>query len=192
MAHIAFTTADASKDGSLKDKWFLDSCATQHMTNNKELMFNYMQHDEPTNVGTASMDINMRVVGTGSIMVSQMVNGTEQILELRHVAYVPDIRANLISVTKAQEGGLEILYPPSSTKMIAKYRKEVVMIGNASSYNVCELTNMKSIYSDGKRSMSMFNAGSNPSLRLAHKGMCHINTDVIDKMLTSGAVRGGE
>jgi hypothetical protein len=72
--------------------WILDSGATQHMCNNKDIFDNLNPYH--TTITTAN-NTKMTATGRGDVKLSTM-NGTS--LTLLNVLYVPDLASNLLSI----------------------------------------------------------------------------------------------
>ena len=186
-AQFVFMTAE----DNIRGKWFLDSCASQHMTNERDVLFNFRDTNTEDSVSTAAEDVGMSIEGYGTIRLKQDVGGCVNVIELQDVAYIPSIRANLMSLSKAQAAGIRVEYPPNTIKMIAKKNGCVVMIGSRKEHNICELTGMKA--SNGNSlEHALFTAGKDDSMTLMHKRMCHSGVSVLENMIKLGAAEGLE
>ena len=90
----------ASKD-YIKDKWFLDSCCTRHITNNHNSLIDYRSVNGKDKIDAACQDGTRNVIDIGNVRLMQMVDGKEVVLMSNDVAYVPSCRTNLIYLTLA-------------------------------------------------------------------------------------------
>jgi hypothetical protein len=92
-----------AKEVTMKpEKWYLDSGATTHMTNNKDCLKNYHKNDEIVNV-TCADNGKLQCKGRGDTTV-KLPHNTERTM-IRDVTYVPKLSANLLSVSKLAERG---------------------------------------------------------------------------------------
>lgn len=189
-AQFAFTSAK----GNLRGKWFLDSCASQHMTNDRDALFNFRDANSMDSVSTAAENVGMNIEGYGTVRLEQDVGGRVNIIELRDVAYMPSIRTNLISLSKAQAAGISVMYPPNSTKMIAKKNGSVVMIGSGKKHNICELTGMRASKRKAHKHV-LFAAKEDRNTRMNGR-MSHIGVsekeNIVKLRVTDGEVETGK
>ena len=95
--------------------WIVDSGTTSHMSNNVKYLMNLKQ--EHSRVGVAKKDEFMTSKGTGII---ELENCT-----LKNVMYVPDLSANLISVSAIAENGGKITFTEDKV-VVEKNDKEIL------------------------------------------------------------------
>lgn len=176
-------------DGCMSNTWFLDSCATRHMTHQRELLYDYSESTSGASVMTAAKDVDMGVEGRGSLRLEQSVDGKINTIELRNVAYMPSIRTNLVSLNLVQAAGISIEYPASSTRMIAKRGDVTVMVGSRKNHNISELVGMRAS-GQVKQDSSFFNAGQNDGMKLMHRRACHTGVQTLNKMVSTGCANG--
>ncbi|KAJ8714347.1 hypothetical protein PYW07_002572 [Mythimna separata] len=86
------------------DAWYVDSGATCHMTNNKDLLQNYVV-DKPRLVTVAN---NQKLYSEGYGEAELLLKGHTQTTKISEVVYVPGLSTNLISVGKMTSKGLEV------------------------------------------------------------------------------------
>lgn len=172
-AHIAFITKGKTTEHNpdvLSDKWFLDSCASQHMCNNLSA-FRTLKHPNnySSDVETAKNYSNMSSKGVGTVMLQSNLgtgNNNSNVL-LKDVAYVPDLRTNLISVAKMQRNGISVSFPPNSNTLIVSKDGSVCMEGTTTTHNIEELTRVTAVRTtDGQLHAYISTA---PNMRLLHK-----------------------
>lgn len=84
--------------------WYVDSGATCHMTNNKNLLQNYVV-DTPRSVTVANKQ-KMHSEGHGDVEL--LLKGQKQLTKISEVIYVPGLSTNLISVGKMATKGLDV------------------------------------------------------------------------------------
>lgn len=178
-------------NNGLRDKWFLDSCCTRHITNKKEHLINYQRIKDGDIINAACENGSMNIVGLGDVRVKQVFNGKEKVTLLKDVAYVPTCRTNLVSLTKAQRIGVDVSFVGGGNKMVATYKDEVVMVGNSTNTNIAELTGMKPV-SNVTSSVAFFNPGKDDAMKLAHRRTCHTAVTILQRMHDTKAVDGLE
>ncbi len=98
----AFSAAANSYPGTDSGRWFLDSGASQHMTDRREFFSSF----EPVNSYwpvTGIADSLRNVEGVGDVQIRTKVDGVWHDGTLEGVLYVPGLRTNLISVGVAAD-----------------------------------------------------------------------------------------
>ena len=151
--HYAFVASG----GAFREKWFLDSCASRHLTNQKRFLKN-CNPIQNESVNSAIEGSTVNIEGIGDITVSRTIDGKETKQTLLQVGYAPNIRTNLISLGKVQGAGITINFPCNSTTMVANAKGKTMMIGSRKESKICELTNMKAV-KDQSSQYIMLNSG---------------------------------
>ena len=85
--------------------WFLDSGASQHMTDNR----NFFSSFEPVSSYwpvTGIADSLRKVEGVGEVHIRTKISGEWKLITLKGVLYVPGLKMNLISVGTAADNGV--------------------------------------------------------------------------------------
>jgi len=93
-ANFAFKGTEDEMD----NKWFPDSCASQHITNQKHLMYEYHPVETGRSIMTAEKKVQMKIEGYRKVRLQQEIEGDVKTIELKNFAYMPSIRTNLMSV----------------------------------------------------------------------------------------------
>lgn len=106
---------------------------------------------------------------------------------LKDFGYAPKCRANLVSMTIAQQARITIVMEAWSTKMKGPYKGQTVFVRDSSSFGICELTKMKPA-SSGTPSMSFFDDGEDDAMQLAYRRTCHTAVSTLQKMESSNSV----
>ena len=181
----------AQKSESIKDKWFLDSCCSRHITNNNKYMVNYRKLKDIEIVSSASEGDGVRIIGIGDVNVKQIIDGKGKELLLKDVGYAPNCRTNLVSLSKAQRKGVDVLFKGGGTKLFAKYKSEIIMIGDSKTTGISELCGMEPTMEE-TNGISMYNAGNDDGMRLAHRRTCHTSVSTLNRMQETNAVHGLE
>lgn len=96
----AFMTREQDTSPKLNQTWSLDSCASKHLTNNRESFMKTRSRHSKFLIAEGGIMVSEEE-GTVSI---QMQNG--KILELENVAYAPTADLNLVSLGQLREAGI--------------------------------------------------------------------------------------
>ena len=114
------TESDAKAIGA--DEWVLDSGATRHLTNNKELLTNIRALTPPIELRVADNKVLwLRECGTASLT---LLNG--KTIPLHGVAFHQELAVNLLSIGRIAAAGYEILFGQNEA-MVRNRRGEVVL-----------------------------------------------------------------
>jgi len=93
--HVLFLM---SSDAGSASQWYIDSGASQHMTNSKESMVHYQECASPELVRMGN-NYEIKAYGKGNIWFEVNANGVHKPAELVDVLYVPALGKNLLSVS---------------------------------------------------------------------------------------------
>jgi hypothetical protein len=109
MARTSDEYAFVMRDGASNipaTRWIVDSGASQHMTPHKHFFDTY----EAISARKVFMGDNgmVEAVGKGSILVETCVKGRQRSIRMHDVLHVPDMHANLLSVSKLISRGLKV------------------------------------------------------------------------------------
>jgi len=109
LGDFALITNDGS--GDYAHEWLIDSGATSHMTHQKNLLCNFHMFEQERNVGMGDNGVVM-ALGEGTIFLPVYDRITSEItqLKLQKVLYVPNLRANLVSVPTMTKMGAEVYF----------------------------------------------------------------------------------
>lgn len=99
-----FTALNTSNDLT-KDKWYVDSGCTRHMTFRRDWFSNFKALDNGS-VTVANGEL-IKCCGIGDISIKTPANLINRISD---VAFVPDLKANLLSVQKAIDKGFTCVF----------------------------------------------------------------------------------
>ncbi|KAI0558634.1 gag-polypeptide of LTR copia-type [Gracilaria domingensis] len=109
------------KSSSLNENtWFLDTCASDHMTGYKEILEDYQPLEDTEPVATADKGTSIEAVGKGNVRLMSEVDGEKFKILLTGVSYVPDIRQNLISSGRLSAKGSSISHPAYTGEVIVR------------------------------------------------------------------------
>ncbi|UYV61341.1 hypothetical protein LAZ67_1004473 [Cordylochernes scorpioides] len=169
-----------------EDSWLLDSGATNHVCRNKD-WFVDLREVSSDPIMTASGTTEAK--GYGHIFLQTSIHNESIEIKLNNVLYVPNVRRNLLSVSKIEENGNRVTF-----------RNMVARVFNPENRIIAEATNVNGLYIvKGKTlnsSKTAFNSErdhfQNNSLRTWHQRLCHIDSNAIEKMAREELVIGLE
>lgn len=104
---ILFMAADAKSITNVDD-WFIDSGASEHMSPNKNYFLDFKEISHRS-VRIAN-DQNLQYLGQGKIEVISRIDNREVKITLQNCLYVPDLKVNLISVSKLTVLGFDVKF----------------------------------------------------------------------------------
>ncbi|UYV62003.1 hypothetical protein LAZ67_1007460 [Cordylochernes scorpioides] len=171
---------------SNEDSWLLDSGAINHVCRNKDWFVNLREVSSDP-IMTASGTTEAK--GYGHIFLQTSIHNESIEIKLNNVLYVPNVRRNLLSVSKIEENGNRVTI-----------RNKVARVFNPENRIIAEETNVNGLYIvKGKTlnsSKTAFNSErdhfQNNSLRTWHQRLCHIDSNAIEKMAREELVIGLE
>lgn len=95
-----FIAFNSSIEDNLEHVWFLDSGATNHMTNDEGCFLNKTSLDVPKKIRVAKKGVCLEATGVGSIEVFTKVGEKRSKFIIKDVLFVRDLSRNLLSVQK--------------------------------------------------------------------------------------------
>lgn len=109
QAFITFLTHHGSTGApsDLHRRWFVDSGASRHMTNDDSNLENMVSSKDSVEVGEGTR-ANIEEVGTIRATVSS--EGLDRNILISDIAYVPSLTTNLLSVSCLRRRGLSVLF----------------------------------------------------------------------------------
>jgi hypothetical protein len=154
------------------DKWYLDSGATTHMTNDRKLLVNYCKNEEIINV-TCVNNGKLPCEGKGDAAV-RLTNDTRK-TAIRDVAYVPNLSVNLLSVSKLSERGHTTIFSPDGCHI---YRNASVKVKGEFVASATEENGMYSLNCETHShcANTAVTKGSD-KLNLCHRRLGHLGED---------------
>ena len=145
--------------GTSTNNWIVDSGTTSHMVNDRNLITNMQQIN--TKIEVAKMDETMNAEGVGQCKLRQC--------NLTNVVYVPDLTANLLSVTAITDTGGKVNFSGDTVK-IEKNGTEIA--GRKNEKGLYEINLGR------KRKESSYMAASEGSVEKWHRRLGHLNIEV--------------
>ena len=157
---LTFLTSN-DKDLNSKSDWFLDSCASTHITNNSSDMTDIVPKTDVKITTVDNSELISESIGTVPI---QVTTGKETLnVKVKEVLYVPDAATNLLSVSKIVQKGHVVTFDKDGGK-IKDLKGEI--IATASEVN--------GIYKLDNNVTYLSNECSNDS-HLWHRRLGHLN-----------------
>jgi hypothetical protein len=128
---VAFTVLDEREKQS---EWILDSGSLIHVCNQKEMFEGLHTGDQGRKLfGIAGM---IEVAGYGDVKIRcKLPNGEEQEIKLKDVAFVPEARVNLISMSCLTRKGVSIQI--ERTGVLAKLEERLLLTAKLRLRSVC-------------------------------------------------------
>lgn len=107
------------------DEWFIDSAATKHMINDRSILKNYVQYDQPKDIYLGDSTV-IHAPGKGKVRLPTVNNTCDVVLDLLKVLFVPKLTKNLLSVPAMALVGAEIRFDKDKC-LVLKDGKEFVI-----------------------------------------------------------------
>ena len=163
--------------GEPDDTWYIDSGCSKHMTGN----LNYLRDFKPTQTFqdvTFGNNMTAQIKGYGNI-----TNGN---FTIKKVAYVDDLKHNLISVSQLCDNDLEVLFTKQRSLIKDAETKQVIVDSDRAG-NMYPL-DMNLIY--GKPDICLLSKAPADISWLWHRRLSHLNFGYINKLIGDDLVRG--
>lgn len=114
--------------GENKMKFYNDSGATKHISNEKD-KFNFLRKLKRTVRIVTANDGIVKADHIGEISVKTMVNGIAKRGTLKNVLFAPHIRHNLLSVSTLDRGGIKVQFCDGKVELVTKNEGETLAVG---------------------------------------------------------------
>lgn len=101
-----FALVSATNENTAPNAWYADSGATSHMMHDHSVFSTYtgIPH-HPITSATPDNPGSLHAVGCSDVVVKSMYGGSASVVTLRNVLHVPNISANLVSVSQFEDAG---------------------------------------------------------------------------------------
>ena len=162
--------------------WIIDSGATCHICNSKELFEEFHPLSKPQKV-TLGDGRTLEAIGTGAVEVKlKLPSERSKIGRLSEVLYVPTLAYNLLSVAKATEAGKMITFGETEGEIVDDQGETVAIASKAGSlyYLNCEPLDNQSINS----------ASHQANEDLWHRRFGHLGERSLCRLKKDGLVHG--
>lgn len=122
---FAVDLKEAKESEMNKDKWYLDSGCSQHMTNNLDYITNKINTDIQV-FGSLGREINLSTIKGDTIL--ECANDLSEDIRLKNTLLVPDLRRNLLSVRRiCSSPGTKVIF--EEDRFEVQHENRVVMKG---------------------------------------------------------------
>lgn len=116
--------------------WFVDSGASEHMVNSEEYFDDSRELEKPTRVVVAKSGVELQATRVGTVRGHSIVNGQRVEYTFRDVLFVPDLQANLFSVTKVVDLKLKVIFENSICKIVKRDKEVAIAIRDNKLYEL--------------------------------------------------------
>ena len=107
---VSFVTGSESTLNEQLQRWYLDSGASDHMVNRKEIFKNLEMLDEPVCIATAKKGVNLVAKQRGEINVYSFVDGKKIEIRMENVLFVPELTLNLMSLRRLENSDKKVVF----------------------------------------------------------------------------------
>lgn len=182
--HVAFTV----NSSEVKNKWCLDSGASSHLCRNFEEFVNI----KSGNCGKLNLATNKSadIIGKGSVTLNA---GVKNQIVLNNTLHVPELRTNLLSVSKITDNGYNVLFKKFSADILNS-KGEVLL--NAYRENDLYFVNDVGLYTKSADHVSSATFNNNTvsvnlcSVEEWHRKLGHLNLRDMSEACKRGYLKG--
>lgn len=104
VCFVAGSVSEHTVDDHIK--WLLDSGASEHMANNEKYFFDLERLKIPIQIAVAKDKQTLTATMSGNIKI--LYHGT--VITVNNVLYIPNLKFNLLSVSKLEEKGFAVMF----------------------------------------------------------------------------------
>ena len=166
--------------------WFADSGATQHMTDQRNLLINFVPA-EPGQWNVSGIgDTTLPVIGQGDVQITSVVNGKHMEGLMRGVLLVNGLGANLYSIGTATATGIKVLF---TNDTVSFTRNGVVLIEGRRAGKTLYHLNIQA-RSHTPKITTALRATKLLPLSIWHRRFGHVNNKTLLKMASLGCTNG--
>ncbi|KAK9711969.1 hypothetical protein QE152_g25159 [Popillia japonica] len=109
-------------------QWCVDSGCSNHLVNNKDYFKEFIELSNTKKICAAKNGVMLEAIGIGNIEVKCLVNNVTRYCIIKNVYYVPELRKNLLSVSKMEQNGLKVIFSERNVKVYKG--SKIIMTGN--------------------------------------------------------------
>lgn len=176
-----------TEGGAVDLKWCFDSGCTSHMCGDLKSFIEINQENEHKKINLAS-SARADIFGKGVVSTKTTTGKCTKTLKLSDTLYVPDLRSNLISVSKITDKGNCVLFDRNSAKVVDENGKVVITgIREGGLYFLTntEKQECRAIYDTEKPRNPKKN-----SLEDWHVRLGHLNIQSLREAIKKGSIQG--
>ena len=187
---LVMMTRSFVDDTSISGKWFADSCASQHICRERSFFKEVHKLSTPKTIDIAEEGTEMVAKYDGTVELRCIVEGRAMTITLKNVAYIPTVRANLLSIPLMQQAGMEIYIPPSCNTMLVKHKGKTVMRGTSRDHKITELEVVNATVQKNICFATPSGGRNKVNISLLHRRLAHVNCSTIVDMVKNNVVSG--
>ena len=157
--------------------WIVDSGATCHICNSKELFKDFQPLAEPQKVALGD-GRTLEAIGTGAVeMKLEVPGGESKIGRLSEVLYVPTLAYNLLSVAKVTEAGKTVTFDETQGEVIDGKGEVVAVMSKAGNLYYLKCKPLKNEQINSASHQSKENLWHRRFGHLGERGLCTLKKD---------------
>lgn len=107
---VSFVAGSGSVSDEKSRRWYLDSGASDHMANQRELFQNLEVLEEPVWIATAKKGVKLVARQRGEINVYSTIDGKQIHIRMENVLFVPELTQNLMSLRRLESSGKKVIF----------------------------------------------------------------------------------
>jgi len=174
----------ATSSNKLDIPTLIDSGASNHCFADKTLFTTYIPLNHPSIGLSVGRDSTFRILGKGTIKLRTYVNGEQKTITLDNVIYAPELKSNLISVSKLGSRGASIIFDKTRASIRSADGTEIIF---ATRFGQLYMINIE----DALIYANIAQCSQKPaSFATWHHRLGHAGEEVICAMIQSNAVDG--
>ena len=172
---VALISSTMNRSG----EWFIDSAATKHMTNDRSILENYVQYDQPKDIYLGDSTV-IHALGEGKVRLPTVNSTHDVVLDLHKVLFVSKLTKNLLSVPAMALMGAEIRFDKDKCSVLKDGKELIIgclLRDKLYSVNTIEYAQVST-------------ADSVPSLAVWHRRLGHLNYTYMNQLMKKEMVDG--
>lgn len=179
-SHLFILQSEMSQ-GKIKDAWYADSGATDHMSFQRECFKNFVPFVKDTCQVRIGDGRRLPVRGTGDIEV-QVINSEQPgpVHTIKDVLFVPDLGRNFISVSRSTEKGMKVIFEEGAKRV--SFVKGDLVVADGTRDNRLYKMNL------GPVKTTELNIATAGSPMIWHERLGHVNFKTLREMSSKGVV----
>lgn len=149
--------------------FFIDSCASHHIVNSRDLLMSFSMYENPISVKTASKNSDLYAIGEGSLPILVNFGKTKSIIRLHGVQYLPNADECIISVSKLnQQFKTSLMLNPKTGFILCRRLKR----------KIASITETKGIYEMHAKTIDLKNLINSTSPDLTDLNKYKVDNDL--------------
>lgn len=163
--------------------WCLDSGASSHLCKSRELFIDIDNHGK----GTLNLanDTCTEITGQGTVFLVSNMHGMSKTIKINNALLVPDLRTNLLSVSKITDEGFNVLFTSKSAEVIDTEGNVAIM-----AKRIDDLYFIQGNGSEGPPDSVYISQAENRETKLWHQRMGHLNFQDLVRARNNGTIEG--